>query len=129
MDEKTIEADVHALKPQETGPVATFTTAIADAAEHAVGSALDLGRLLRKTTFQIANAGIDALEAAAHAAFKATRDAAARGDRLSLEATESVEAAARSLTRVLRGSSEAASDLAARASSAFAGKGVSASAA
>jgi hypothetical protein len=117
------KAEVRPLTSVE-GPVLQ-TTAVEWATSvmgKAAGIPLGAGRLVREEVFRATYAGIEWAEAINQSSFKIVRDVVKRSDKLSLEAIDGLEIVLNALTRIFRGSSEAAGEMVAKTAATFIGK-------
>ncbi len=108
MDKTKLTDDLRSFVPASNTFLGAFVNGAAELSEHAVQGAFDLGRSVRAEAFHVATSGVDRLEALHGSAVRVLRDALARGDRMSMQAMETVEAAVRSLTRGLRAATDGA---------------------
>jgi hypothetical protein len=105
----------------EHGVLMTTVTLGSNLTEKAMAVPLGAARTTRDEIFRATFAGVDWVEGINQSSFKIVRETLQRMDKLSQEAVDGVEAVASSVSRVIRGSGEAAGELVAKTAAALAG--------
>ncbi len=98
-------------KKSEVGVIMTMVSSGANLTEKAMGVPLGVARTIRDELFQATNAGVDWAEGINQSSFKVVREMVQRIDKLSQEAVDGLESVMGAVTRVIRGSGEAASEM------------------
>ncbi len=122
MDESTMDAEVRTLRIAEAGVLMTMVTSSANLTEKAIGASFDVLKSLRGELFRATNAGIDWIEGMQQSSFRVAREVVIRVDKLSQETVEGLESVAMSVSRAIRGSGEAASEMVSRTAESLVGK-------
>ncbi len=124
MSETTMDAEVEVrmLRIAEAGVFVTMVTSSADLAEKAVGGSFSVLMTGRDELFRATNAGIDWVEGTQQSSFRIAREAVLRVDKLSQEMVEGLESVAMAVSRAIRESGEAASEMVSRTAESLVGK-------
>ena len=105
----------------EQGVLMATMTCGANLTEKAMAVPLGAARAIRDEVFRATSAGVDFVEGINQSSFKIVREMLKRVDRLSLEAVDGLDSVAASVSRVIRGSSEAAGEMVSRTAASLAG--------
>ncbi len=97
----------------------TLVTSSANLTEKAI---FDVLKSLRVEFFRATNAGVDWIEGTQQSSFRVAREVVLRVDKLSQEALEGLESVAMSVSRAIRRSGEAASEMVSRTTESLVGK-------
>jgi hypothetical protein len=123
MSEPTSKAEVRPLTTVEGGVLhVTAVDWAANVLEKSLGIPLGAGRLIRDEVFRATYAGIEWVEAINQSSFKVAREVVKRSDKLSLEAIDGFELVLNALSRIVRGSGEAAGEMVAKTAASVIGK-------
>ncbi|HTP28782.1 MAG TPA: hypothetical protein VMK12_24370 [Anaeromyxobacteraceae bacterium] len=95
----------------EQGVLMTTVVWGANLTEKAIGVPLGAVRAIRDEAFHATFAGVDFAEAVSLSSFKILRETLQRVDKLSQEMVDGLDLVAASVTRVIRGSGEAAGEM------------------
>jgi hypothetical protein len=98
----------------EQGVVMTTVTWGANLTEKSIAVPLGAAKAARDEVFRATFSGVDWLEGITQSSFKIVREVLKRVDKLSQEVVDGLELVAGSVSRVIRGSSEAAGEMVSR---------------
>ncbi len=93
----------------------------ANLTEHVMGVPLGAARVIRDEAFRVTFAGVDWIEAINQSSFKIVRETLKRLEKLSQVAVDGLDAMATSVSRVVRGSGEAAGEMVSRTAASITG--------
>jgi len=105
----------------EQGVLMTTVTWGSNLTEKAMGVPLGAARAVRDEVFRATFSGVDWLEGINQSTFKVVREVLKRVDKLSQEAVDGLDSVAGSVSKVVRGSGEAAGEMVSRTAASLAG--------
>jgi hypothetical protein len=123
MTDAVAQSTMRSPKNGEAGVLLTVVSVASDLTEQGVKGSLGIVRTVRSEVFRATHGAVDWVESLQQVPFKVVRAAIETADKLSSDAIDGAESVAISLTKVLRGSGQAAGELVSRTSESIVGAG------
>ena len=121
MADVVAQSTMRSPKDGGAGVLMTVVAVASDLTEQSLAGSLGIVRTLRGELFRAAHGAVDWVESLQQAPFKVVRAGLETADKLSSEAIGGVESIAMSVTRVIRGSGQAAGEMLSRTSESIVG--------
>jgi hypothetical protein len=110
-------------KPGDAGVLMTVVSVASDLTEQGLKGSLGIVRTVRSEVFRATHGAVDWVESLQQVPFKVVRAAVETADKLSSDVIDGAESVAMSVTKVIRGSGQAAGEMVSRTTESIVGAG------